>query len=76
MAHLVAPLKERTRLRAALSKAILLQNHGPITWGATLAEATALAEELEEEAKLCFLLDGRGRELTQAEIAELKKRFG
>jgi 3-dehydro-4-phosphotetronate decarboxylase len=62
--------------RAALSKAILLQNHGPITWGATLAEATALAEELEEEAKLCFLLDGRGRELTKPEIAELKKRFG
>ena len=62
--------------RARDAKAILLQNHGPITCGKTLAEASALAEELEEQAKLYFILGDRGRQLTRADIAELKKRFG
>jgi phenylalanine-4-hydroxylase len=51
--------------QARKSKAILLQNHGPITGGATLADAAALAEELEEQAKLYFLLGERGRHLSE-----------
>ena len=58
------------------AKAILLRNHGPITIGKDLAEAAALAEELEEHARLYFILGQRGRPLAQAEIRELKKRFG
>jgi ribulose-5-phosphate 4-epimerase/fuculose-1-phosphate aldolase len=62
--------------RARAARAILLQNHGPITADKDLPGAAALAEELEEQAKLYFLLAGRGRRLTLPEIAELQKRFG
>ncbi len=60
---------------AAKSPALLLRNHGPITIGRTLKEAAALAEEIEEQAKLCFLLGSRGRALTASQIAELRRRF-
>lgn len=57
------------------AKAVLLRNHGPITIGKDLAEAAALAEELEEHARLYFILGQRGRPLTRAQVRELKKRF-
>lgn len=60
---------------AAKSPAVLLRNHGPIAIGRTLKEAAALAEEIEEQAKLCFLLGPRGRALTTSQIAELRRRF-
>ena len=61
--------------RAGGTPAMLLQNHGSITAGATLAEAAALSEELEEAAKLYFLLGDRGRPLSTAQVAELRRRF-
>ncbi len=61
---------------ARTARAILLRNHGPVTWGKDLPEASALAEELEEHAKLHFILAGRGRRLTRAQIQALKERFG
>lgn len=69
---LLGPEVER---RAALSPAVLLRNHGSIAAGKTLFEAAALAEEIEEQAKLYFLLDGRGRRLSMEQIAELRRRF-
>ena len=57
------------------TKAVLLRNHGSITVGKTLFEAVALAEELEEQAKLFFVLDGRGQELSVEQIQELRRRF-
>jgi ribulose-5-phosphate 4-epimerase/fuculose-1-phosphate aldolase len=52
--------------------AILLANHGSVTLGANLVEAVNNAEELEETAKLYFLLAGRDvRHLSDGEIAEL-----
>jgi ribulose-5-phosphate 4-epimerase/fuculose-1-phosphate aldolase len=60
---------------AARSPALLLRNHGSVAAGASLLEASALAEELEEQARLFFLLDGRGRKLSTAEVAELRRRF-
>ena len=45
-------LADAVRAAARLSPAMLLKNHGPITAGKTLREASALAEELEEQAKL------------------------
>ena len=71
-----ARLAPEVEARAREAKAILLQNHGPITCGRTLAEATALSEELEEQARLFFILGDRGRRLSKAEIGELEKRFG
>jgi ribulose-5-phosphate 4-epimerase/fuculose-1-phosphate aldolase len=46
------------RARAAESRALLLANHGPIVAAASLAEAAAAAEEIEETAKLFLLLRG------------------
>lgn len=60
---------------AALSPALLLRNHGVITIGKTVQDATALAEEIEEQARLYFLLGSRGRTLTEAQVTELRRRF-
>jgi 3-dehydro-4-phosphotetronate decarboxylase len=60
---------------ARKSAALLLRNHGSIAIGRSLMEAAALAEEIEEQARLFFLLDGRGRRLSGDEIAELRRRF-
>lgn len=65
-------LADAVRKAARLSPAMLLKNHGPITAGKTLREATALAEELEEQSKLYFLLRGIGEVLTPEQIAELR----
>jgi ribulose-5-phosphate 4-epimerase/fuculose-1-phosphate aldolase len=62
---------------AAGHKTLLLRNHGSICLGKTLNEAADRAEELEETAKLHFLLRGeRLRTLTPEEIADLRKTFG
>ena len=68
----LAPAVERG---AAKSPALLLRNHGSITLGKTLFEAAALAEEIEQQAKLYFLLRESGRRLTVEQIAELRRRF-
>lgn len=44
--------------KAHEAKCLLLANHGPIVTGKTLEEAVNMAEELEETAKLFFLLHG------------------
>lgn len=68
----LAPEVER---RAATSPAVLLRNHGSIAAGKTVFEAAALAEEIEEQARLFFLLGDRGRRLTSEQVAELRRRF-
>jgi ribulose-5-phosphate 4-epimerase/fuculose-1-phosphate aldolase len=60
---------------AAETPAILLRNHGLIAFGPTIRDAAALAEEVEEQARLFFLLGGRARFLTAGDIAELRRRF-
>jgi ribulose-5-phosphate 4-epimerase/fuculose-1-phosphate aldolase len=55
--------------------AALLANHGTILTGKTLLDAAAAAEELEETAKLYFLLNGQGRFLTPQQVAELNTVF-
>lgn len=63
---------------AAMEKAhaVLLANHGSVVAGKSLEEAVYGAEELEETAKLFFLLRGeRTNFLTFAEVAELRARF-
>lgn len=59
------------------ARAVLLANHGPVVSGASLAEAVYAAEELEEAAKLFLLLrHAPYRTLSEADIAELERRFG
>ena len=56
--------------------AILLANHGPVVAGSSLENAIYATEELEEAAKLYFILAGhQTRPLSDAAIAELHQRF-
>lgn len=56
---------------------MLLRNHGLICLGSDLSEAVDRAEELEETARLYFLLRGeRVRYLSPDDIAELRQTFG
>jgi ribulose-5-phosphate 4-epimerase/fuculose-1-phosphate aldolase len=70
-----AALGPAVEAAAAKSPALLLRNHGSITMGRSLQEAGGLAEEIEEQAKLHFLLGSRGRTLTPEQVAELRWRF-
>jgi ribulose-5-phosphate 4-epimerase/fuculose-1-phosphate aldolase len=56
---------------------MLLRNHGVVCAGSTLSEAVDRTEELEQTARLHFILRGeRVRHLTPEEVEELKKTFG
>lgn len=69
-------LAEAVGAKAAKHGAVLLANHGPVVAGKSLEDAVYNAEELEETAKLHFLLDRREhRPLDAAQIAELRAAF-
>jgi ribulose-5-phosphate 4-epimerase/fuculose-1-phosphate aldolase len=67
-------LATETARCAALSPAFLLRNHGSVAIGASLAEAAALAEEVEEAAKLYLLLGSRAQPLAASQVAYLRGR--
>jgi ribulose-5-phosphate 4-epimerase/fuculose-1-phosphate aldolase len=57
-------------------QAVLLANHGPVVAGADLQQAVSAAEEIEETARLFFILEGRPhRTLSPAEVADLIRVF-
>jgi ribulose-5-phosphate 4-epimerase/fuculose-1-phosphate aldolase len=69
-------LAEAVREQAKKHHALLLANHGPVVAGKSLEDAVYNAEEMEETAKLFFLLEGRRtRFLDTAQIADLDKHF-
>ncbi len=56
--------------------ALLLANHGPVVSGSGLEDAIYRIEELEETARLHFLLEGRpARLLTAEQIADIERAF-
>ena len=56
---------------------MLLRNHGVVCAGATLSEAADRTEELEQTARLHFLLRGeRVHLLTEEQVEELRRTFG
>lgn len=56
--------------------AILLANHGPVLAGTSLDAAAAAIEELEESAKLFFVLRGHDAQLlSDAQVEELQRVF-
>ena len=62
---------------AKRARAVLLANHGPVVSGKTLLEAVYAAEELEEAAKLFFLLRTSGPRLLNAkQVDDLLQTFG
>ena len=62
---------------ATQHRALLLANHGPVVAGVDVSHAASVAEELEETARLFFLLEGRPHHrLTDAQVAELRRVFG
>lgn len=68
-------LAEAVAKLAGRHHAVLLANHGPVVAGSSLSAAQDAVEELEETAKLFLLLRGeRVRPLTEAQVAELKRR--
>jgi ribulose-5-phosphate 4-epimerase/fuculose-1-phosphate aldolase len=70
------PAEEIRRL-ATSHRAVLLANHGPVVAGRALDAAMSAAEELEETARLFFLLEGRPhRPLTREQIADVERVFG
>jgi 3-dehydro-4-phosphotetronate decarboxylase len=70
-------LADEISRRAVYHHSILLANHGPVVAGADLGNAVAIAEELEETARLMFLLAGHDhRVLDGAQVEELRRVFG
>jgi len=57
-------------------RAVMLDRLGPNVWGGTPAEAMATLEELEQTARLWLLCQPRPAPLSDAQIAELRHRFG
>ncbi|PVX33077.1 ribulose-5-phosphate 4-epimerase/fuculose-1-phosphate aldolase [Pasteurella langaaensis DSM 22999] len=61
--------------RALMGKAFLLANHGVVVTGSDLLDAADNTEELEETAKLFFILQGQKiRYLTDEEVKDLENR--
>lgn len=70
-------LAEAVRGAARSHKAMMLANHGPIVSGRTLDEAVHAYEELEETAKLFFILgDRKTAPLSFEAVAEINDAFG
>ena len=72
-----AGLAEAVGEAAPRHNCMLLRNHGVVCAGSTLSEAVDRTEELEQTARLHFLLRGeRVRLLTEEQVEELKRTFG
>lgn len=68
-------IAEELAQRAGDYRAFLLANHGPVITGTDFEDAVDNAEELEETAKLAFILkDSNIRYLTDTEVQYLKSR--
>lgn len=65
-------LGETAQRAAASSRALLLANHGPIVSAPSLEQAVDAVEEVEETARLFFLLQGHAtRPLQPIQVAQL-----
>jgi len=55
----------------ACHNSVLMKNHGVIAVGHSTEEAMNLVEEIEENAKIHFILNGKGQALSEADMADL-----
>jgi ribulose-5-phosphate 4-epimerase/fuculose-1-phosphate aldolase len=69
-------LARAVRAQVREHRAVLLANHGPVVSGRDLDDAVGAAEELEEAARLFFLLRGSPtRLLTDEQVEDLRRAF-
>lgn len=69
-------LEQLAETTARTHTALLLSNHGPVVAGTSVSNALDALEELEETAKLFFLLRGLAvRPISSAAQAELEARY-
>ena len=69
-------LAEAVGVHARDHRAVLLANHGPVVSGSDLDAAVAAAEELEETARLFFLLKSSPTRLLSADqVEDLQRAF-
>ncbi len=69
-------IAEQLAVSARRHSAALLANHGPVVSGTSLREAIFNAEELEDTARVFFLLKPHGfNQLRPADIAELEEHY-
>lgn len=54
---------------------VLLQNHGVVSVAGNLSQALAITEEIEENARIHIVLNGKGRRLSSEEIAGIAARY-
>lgn len=72
-----AALSDAVARLAADHRALLLANHGPVVSGPDIDAAVAAAEELEETARLFFILEQRPHGwLGREQVEELRRVFG
>lgn len=71
-----ARLGEAVEARAKAGNAVLLRNHGLVTFGASLQRAVTATEEVEATARLFLELGERAAPLEARDVAELRARFG
>jgi len=57
-------------------RAVMLERLGPVVWHASLAEASATLEELEETARLWLMSGRQAAALDEAGIDDLRRQFG
>lgn len=57
-------------------RAVMLERLGPNVWHATLAQAMAVLEELEETARLWLMTEPKPAPLTEPQLDELRQTFG
>jgi ribulose-5-phosphate 4-epimerase/fuculose-1-phosphate aldolase len=74
--RLVAQTIERMRTKATPIRAVMLERLGPNVWHESPAAAMATLEELEETARLWLMSGRRPEPLSDAQIDELRRRFG
>jgi ribulose-5-phosphate 4-epimerase/fuculose-1-phosphate aldolase len=55
---------------------LLLANHGVVAVGNNLESAMGLIEEIEENAQITFLLNGKGVPMTEQQIREIRMKEG
>jgi ribulose-5-phosphate 4-epimerase/fuculose-1-phosphate aldolase len=76
VAERVAQMIAASHQRKLPLRAVMLDRLGPVVWHASLAEASATLEELEETAHLWLLSDRRAQPLAEPQIEDLRRNFG